>query len=457
MSSTTAKRPPQEKAKRAEAVDDDESRVILVIGSIGLDKLLGVEKYPDSDAKVRTTWYKEEGGGDAANTAAAIGKLCGAKLFRDNKMCVKLLGKVGRDDMGDELLQELKDSNVDVSSPLLLRGPEGSTTSFTTIIVSEAEHTRTCLHTPGTCGELILEDVQAVKSSGQMNDVFNNVIHFHSDSRSTDASLALAREAKERGIPVSIDCEKDRNTVALDELLETCDMLFTNSGCLKSYIQRLTSEKEQEHGRSPVPLPTAKTSFECQASLLKQSTIDTVAASLTPGAYFARWGIPMKSNVIVTQGSKGALDLRKSEVSSEKHDDPTEPKNIVSIGEGNGALNHPLNLFCDGEYETSYLQEMFSTGVLRDANVVDTTGCGDTFVGGFILCFHALLDGTIHLRSISRFQFPVVFASFVAGKKAERSGARTAQLSGDDIDSILGSDFESAAKSLLKLMKCFDE
>ncbi len=216
------------------ATDMENQQVVLVVGACGLDRLLTVPKYPQADAKVRTTNYHEIGGGNAANTAAAIGRLTGAAFARDHKIRVKYLGKVGQDPVGKQLLSELRESNVDISSPLCLQGPAGSTTSFTTIIVSEQEHTRTCFHSPGCCGELTVEDCLKV----DMNVVFENVVHLHSDSRHTSASLYLAKQAKQRGIQVSCDCEKDRHIRDMDELLEISDIVFTNSNYLGEYLFR---------------------------------------------------------------------------------------------------------------------------------------------------------------------------------------------------------------------------
>ena len=42
---------------------DEKERVVLLVGSCGLDRLLTVTNYPDPDAKVRTTAYNEMGGG----------------------------------------------------------------------------------------------------------------------------------------------------------------------------------------------------------------------------------------------------------------------------------------------------------------------------------------------------------------------------------------------------------
>ena len=157
--------------------------------------------------------------------------------------------KVGDDDVGKQLKRELKDAGVDVSSCLFKTGSPGTTTAFTTVIVAEDDCTRTCLHTPGTCGVLTLEDVQ----TGDIDQIFENVVHLHSDSRHSVASLFLAKEARSRGITVSVDCEKDRKTCDLDALLNICDILFTNAQYLSSYLSRLDNEMERKTNRSPLP------------------------------------------------------------------------------------------------------------------------------------------------------------------------------------------------------------
>lgn len=226
--------------------------MVLVVGACCLDRLLTVTRYPAADAKIRTTSYHEIGGGNAANTAATIARLNDAEFVKDKRIRVKYLGKVGQDTVGQRLLEELETSRVDTSSPLCVRGPVGSTTSFTTIIVSEEEHTRTCFHTPGSCGQLELQDCGEI----DLDSVFENVVHLHSDTRHIDVSLHLAKEARKRQITVSCDCEKDRQSPALDELLNVSDLVFTNSGCLEAYLSRLTTEEEEFHRVQSLPSPT---------------------------------------------------------------------------------------------------------------------------------------------------------------------------------------------------------
>jgi sugar/nucleoside kinase (ribokinase family) len=252
-------------------------KVILLVGCCGLDRLLTVSSYPPPDAKVRTTAYNEIGGGNAANTACTMALLCDAHLFKSENFRIKLLTKVGDDHVGEQLKDELQQSGVDVD--LVCIGGQGTITSFTTVLVSEAEHTRTCIHTPGTCGELTPADIV----SENLEELFANVVHVHSDSRNTDVALMLAREAHQRSIPVSVDVEKDRHTKSLDRLLEIADMVFTNSSQLSDYLDRWTGELEAEHQRRPLAVPVISTIGD--NTILLQAC----AECIFPCHFFQRW------------------------------------------------------------------------------------------------------------------------------------------------------------------------
>jgi sugar/nucleoside kinase (ribokinase family) len=271
----------------------EEEEVILVIGACALDRLLTVATYPSPDAKVRTTSYHEMGGGNAANTAAAMGFLKDASFLSNRKIRIRLLTKVGDDAVGRQLKDELEDSGVDTSSPLFQMTHQ-TCTSFGTIIVDQETHTRTCLFTCGSCGELTLKETDELVD---VDHVFQNVVWVHSDSRHTAVSLWLAQHAKTRNIPVSCDSEKDRNTKELDQLLEISNVLFTNSGYMAPYLDRLESEYSEFNKRPALVDPKVRV----EGGLLKLDTIDMYCKSLTPAVFYDRWHDPFGKEVIVTQ------------------------------------------------------------------------------------------------------------------------------------------------------------
>ena len=107
--------------------------------------------------------------------------------------------------------------------------------------------------------------------------------------------------------------------------------------------------------------------------------------------------------------------------------------------------------------------KIHTSGVLRKANIVDTTGAGDAFIGAYILSqlCSATDDnsrngsedtGEDTNRSI---QFSLDFASWVAGKKLGGPGGRVAVPSGEDIDHELGTDLATVRSNLLAALSSF--
>ena len=117
--------------------------------------------------------------------------------------------------------------------------------------------------------------------------------------------------------------------------------------------------------------------------------------------------------------------------------------------------------------ETEYLIQ--SSGVLSDIkHVVDTTGAGDAFIGGYLLALLASNDKENQRHDHRSFETPTVqqvqqqqltafamnFGSWVAGKKLQGPGARDALPRGRDVDDELGSSAEEIEEKL-KTTICF--
>ena len=272
-----------------------------MVGSCGLDRLLTVSSYPTADSKIRTTDYNEVGGGNAANTATAMALLSSSSNDNDD-LSVQLLTKVGDDVVGQLIQDELIQAGVDLSSPLFRIGHEGSTTAFTTVVVSSEDATRTCIHTPGTCGELTLEDVASV----DLDHVFANVVHLHSDCRHTNVALALAQEARRRGIPVSVDAEKDRNIASQDGLLQCANLVFTNSQQLNAYLLKKQTQERQTttNSSSMPPQPTIIQNWTGAEVKDDDNNVRSVIAnSIHPSWCFLQWYGPSQRDkqVIITK------------------------------------------------------------------------------------------------------------------------------------------------------------
>ena len=322
--------------------------------------------------------------------------------------------------MGQSLVNELQQARVCVDHDLFQVVPNTST-AFTTIIVSSQEHTRTCLHTPGTCGEWTWDEMIT-----RSNIPWQNVCHFHSDARHTDAALYLTRQAKRRGIPMSLDVEKDRGSTALDEMLELADIIFTNALQLRDYLQRLTMEWEAKEQLKPLKIPTI-----CNRSSLSDSLARDFIRAVEPSSYFARRYHSIGKQIVITKGHLGSIHVECESI------DATDS----GIGGGTGEMDHQLTLEdCKGSHEsrnhTFRVKQVFSeqgpastrrvqvvykmnaVGILPNISIVDTTGAGDAFLGGYLA---AKLEPHTYPYVVDCLRF----ATWVAGQKIQGSGART--------------------------------
>jgi hypothetical protein len=244
--------------------------------------------------------------------------------------------------------------------------------------------------------------------------------------------------------------------------LVLCDVLFTNSSCLEAQIQRLTQEKEIEYGRSPLPEPIVRTNGSAAKSL-DQTTIDILVKSLTPSSYFQRWSMSMKEEVIVTHAAMGALHFQPIHRRWQNVDHATASLgNTIVITMHDQIIDDTTtstailisHSFCDKAVEVQVDYKVHCVGVLQHVNVVDTTGAGDAFIGGYVLA--KVAQATNHVKIIDSVQFQLEIGTYVGGKKLESVGARTALPSGKAFDSDLGMDLESVRRRLTTQIGSFN-
>eukprot|EP00439_Symbiodinium_sp_Y106_P016267 s3848_g2.t1 len=109
---------------------------VVLCGLACMDLAQQLETFPEADAKVRALQTAWCGGGNAANTAAALARL-GSRA--------RLLTKVGDDALGSSILEGLADQGVDTSGALRA---EGRSSTFSTVLVDRSSGTRTCVNSP---------------------------------------------------------------------------------------------------------------------------------------------------------------------------------------------------------------------------------------------------------------------------------------------------------------------
>lgn len=122
----------------------------------------------------------------------------------------------------------------------------------------------------------------------------------------------------------------------------------------------------------------------------------------------------------------------------------------ISAEDGSLLLHHRFSDFIDGKkiaVETDY--EVHQAGVLSGLKIVDTTGAGDAFIGGYLMA-------KLTSEAVNPVQFALEFGSWVGGRKLEGPGARCALPKGMDVDKSLGTTEGAVAESLKKELSTFN-
>lgn len=118
---------------------------VLIVGSLNFDLVTSVNKAPKGGETISAEGFNTHYGGKGANQAYAIRRLTDANMVN-----VSLVGCVGADSFGKELLSHLKTNGVDVSK---VRSLQNAKTGTATIIVESNGENRIMVY-PGANAEV---------------------------------------------------------------------------------------------------------------------------------------------------------------------------------------------------------------------------------------------------------------------------------------------------------------
>ncbi len=188
---------------------------IVVVGSINMDLVFRVPRFPRAGETLPGTEFHRFPGGKGANQAVGL-----ARLGAD----VKLIGAVGRDPYGKELKDGLQKEGVDVSRV----NETGVTTGMAAITLSEDGENR-IITIAGANRQVTPEDVLAAKEL--FREAWGVLLQLEIPLKTVQAAARLGQES---GCKVFLDpapvAELPRS------IYNRIDYLFPNSGELEALL-----------------------------------------------------------------------------------------------------------------------------------------------------------------------------------------------------------------------------
>jgi ribokinase len=230
---------------------------VLVVGSLNADLVVRTARFPSPGETIQGNDLAIIPGGKGANQAFAVSRL-GAN--------VAMVGRVGMDVFGTNLIENLKHNKVDTSRVL----QDDSAATGTAVIVVDAQGQNSIVLSPGANGKVSPSDAESAlfggpsASSGQGASLL--LLQFEIP---IETVVHAARLAKEKGLRVLLNPAPAH--AVPDELLRSADFLLPN---------------------------------ETELRLLTGQPVSDLASAETAARLLISRGA---ANVIVTLGANGAL------------------------------------------------------------------------------------------------------------------------------------------------------
>lgn len=161
-----------------------------VVGSINMDLILNTSRIPLEGESLPGNSYSYACGGKGANQAIGLARL-GAKT--------RMIGKVGNDENGSKLVENLKKNNIDTSKV----ASDGSQSGLAAILLEEGGKNRIIVF-EGANAEIDCDEAKKAIS----DDLDLLLVQFETKE---DVVISAVNEAVKKGITTVVDCGPAKN------------------------------------------------------------------------------------------------------------------------------------------------------------------------------------------------------------------------------------------------------
>lgn len=200
------------------------TRGIAVAGNMLVDIVNIISKFPKKNMLVDIYDVSKSVGGCVSNTIIDLAKI-------NSELFLSAVGKIGNDDNGKYLTEELKKYGIDTSG---IKISESAPTSFTSVMSEKQTGERTFFHARGANSEFSLEDVDVDALECDIFHIGYVLLLDSMDKKDDEYGTKLARllsEVKKRGIKTSIDVissEVDNFAETVIPSLKYCNYVIIN-------------------------------------------------------------------------------------------------------------------------------------------------------------------------------------------------------------------------------------
>jgi sugar/nucleoside kinase (ribokinase family) len=183
---------------------------LVGVGHCCQDFLCIVEDYPPEDGSTRITSIEKQGGGAVATALVAASRL---------GIRAALIGNLGMDGTGDDIVAELERERVDVSAMDRLEG----VVSLSSYIMIQTER--------GTRTKFPMRDnLPPIRWDDRQRAMLKQAKVLHLDGTHYANARKAAELAREYGVTVSLDgCTRQKDNRLNRELASMADILITNA------------------------------------------------------------------------------------------------------------------------------------------------------------------------------------------------------------------------------------